>query len=105
MSNHLHLVVETPLGNLVAGMNWFLGTHTVRFNARHRLHGHLFAGRYKSLVVDDADHSYLRAVCDYVHLNPARAGLVGADEPLGSDTIGAAIRCSLLRAFQTLVSP
>ena len=61
MRNHFHLVVETPLGNLVAGMKWFLGTYTIRFNARHRLRGHLFAGRYKSLLVDDRDLDYLRS--------------------------------------------
>ena len=82
MSNHFHLVVETPLGNLVAGMKWLLGTYTVRFNARHRLCGHLFAGRYKSVVMDDSDDFYLRVACDYVHLNPARAGLLTAQQPL-----------------------
>ena len=44
MSNHFHLVVETPRPNLVAGMKWFLGTYTMRFNRRHALSGHLFAG-------------------------------------------------------------
>ena len=52
MPNHFHLVVETPRANLVAGMKWFLGTYTSRFNRRHKLFGHLFSGRYKSLVVD-----------------------------------------------------
>ena len=52
MSNHFHLVVETPKANLVAGMKWFLGTYTGRFNRRHKLFGHLFSGRYKSLIVD-----------------------------------------------------
>lgn len=51
MPNHFHLVVETPRANLVAGMKWFLGTYTARFNRRHKLFGHLFSGRYKSLVV------------------------------------------------------
>ena len=82
MSNHFHLVVETPQANLVAGMKWFLGTYTVRFNTRHRLRGHLFAGRYKSLLVDDSDDHYLRVVCDYVHLNPARAKLIGPEQRL-----------------------
>ena len=82
MSNHFHLVVETPLGNLVSGMKWFLGTYSIRFNTRHRLNGHLFAGRYKSLLVDESDDSYLRVVCDYVHLNPDRAGLVRKHQPL-----------------------
>jgi putative transposase len=52
MSNHFHLVVETPRANLAAGMQWFLGTYTTRFNRRHKLFGHLFSGRYKSLIVD-----------------------------------------------------
>ena len=84
MSNHFHLVVETPQGNLVAGMKWFLGAYTIRFNARHRLRGHLFSGRYKSLAVDEGDPYYLRVVCDYVHLNPARARLLKRDEALES---------------------
>jgi putative transposase len=96
MSNHFHLVVETPLGNLVSGMKWLLGTYTVRFNARHRLRGHLFAGRYKSVLVDESDHSYLRVVCDYVHLNPARAGLLGAEQPL-SDYVWSSYRDYLRR--------
>ncbi len=45
-------VVETPQANLVAGMKWFLGTYTGRFNRRHQLSGHLFSGRYKALIVD-----------------------------------------------------
>ena len=84
MSNHFHLVIETPRPNLVEGMKWLLGTYTMRFNRRHRLSGHLFAGRYKSLLVDERTPDYLRAVCDYVHLNPARAGLVAKTEALSS---------------------
>ena len=45
MGNHFHLVVETPKGNLVAGMKWLPGTYTARFNQRHKLFGHLFSGR------------------------------------------------------------
>ena len=84
MPNHFHLVVETPQPNLVAGMKWLLGTYTSRFNRRHKLFGHLFSGRYKSLVVDGSGSGYLKSVGDYVHLNPARAKLVAADAPLKS---------------------
>jgi REP element-mobilizing transposase RayT len=52
INNHFHLVVETPDANLVAGMRWFLSTQTARFNRRHKLFGHLFSGRYKSLIVE-----------------------------------------------------
>jgi len=44
MPNHFHLVVETPRANLVAGMKWFLGTYTSRFNRRHKLFGYRAAG-------------------------------------------------------------
>jgi putative transposase len=82
MPNHFHLVVETPRPNLVAGMKWLLGTYTTRFNRRHQLYGHLFSGRYKSLIVDGSGNGYLRTVCDYVHLNPVRARLLTSKEPL-----------------------
>ena len=83
MPNHFHLVVETPQANLVAGMKWFLGTYTGRFNRRHKLSGHLFSGRYKALIVDGSGSGYLRTVCDYVHLNPARANLLRCSQALG----------------------
>ena len=73
MKNHFHLVVETPAGNLVAGMRWLLSTYSNRFNHRHELCGHVFGGRYKALVVEASGSGYLRTVCDYTHLNPARA--------------------------------
>ena len=76
MSNHYHLLLETPQGNLVDAMKWFQGTFTQRYNARHRLWGHLFQGRYKAKVIDDRDASYFRVVSEYIHLNPADAKLV-----------------------------
>ena len=82
MANHFHLVVETPQPTLVAGMKWFLGTYTGRFNRRHKLFGHLFSGRYKSLIVDGSGSGYLRTVCEYVHLNPVRAKLLKPEQAL-----------------------
>lgn len=76
MSNHYHLLVETPAPNLVRGMTWFQTTYTVRYNARHRVSGHLFAGRYKALLVDPESAGYLVTLLNYIHLNPVRAGLV-----------------------------
>ncbi len=84
MPNHFHLVLETPQPNLVAGMKWFLGTYTGRFNRRHKLFGHLFSGRYKALIVDSATPGYLKTACDYVHLNPVRARLLGPEGLLRS---------------------
>jgi len=84
MPNHFHLVLETPQPTLVAGMKWLLGTYTGRFNRRHRQFGHLFSGRYKALLVDGSRNGYLKTVCDYVHLNPARARLIKGTQPLES---------------------
>jgi len=78
----LSLGGRDPTGNLVAGMRWFLGTYTARFNRRHKLFGHLFSGRYKSLVVDGSGDGYLKSLCDYVHLNPVRAKLLPAGQRL-----------------------
>lgn len=71
MSNHYHLAVETPQANLVDGMRWLQGTFSVRFNRLRNERGHLFQGRYKSLMVDPAEG--LGALCHYIHLNPVRA--------------------------------
>src|ERR1017187_6860086 len=82
MRHHFHLVMVTPQPTLVAGMKWLLGTCTARFNRRRRQFGHLFSGRYKALVVDGSGEGYLKTVCDYVHLNPVRAKLIPAGQPL-----------------------
>jgi putative transposase len=84
MRNHFHLVIETPEPNLVEGMSWLLSTYTIRLNRRHRLSGHVFSGRYKALLVDHSSNNYLRTVCDYVHLNPVRAGLLKTDDNLAA---------------------
>ena len=82
MRNHFHLVVETPRGNLVGGMRWLLSSYTLRLNHRHHLFGHVFSGRYKALIVDGSGTGYLKTVCDYVHLNPVRAQLLGKEDRL-----------------------
>ncbi|MCK9588458.1 MAG: transposase [Terrimicrobiaceae bacterium] len=83
MGNHYHLLLGTPGGNLVKTMQWLQGTYTARFNARHRMRGHLFQGRYKAIPVDSDEPEYARVVSDYIHLNPARAGLLKGEELKG----------------------
>lgn len=82
MSNHYHLVLETPNANLVAGMAWLQSTYTIRLNHRHKLIGHVLSGRYKAQLVEGSGNGYLRTACDYVHLNPVRAGLLQSEERL-----------------------
>jgi len=74
MSNHYHLVIETPDKNLAKGMRQLNGVYTQSSNRRHGRVGHLFQGRYKAIVVD-AD-SHLLELTRYVVLNPVRAGMV-----------------------------
>lgn len=74
MSNHYHLALETPEGNLSEGMRWLQGVFAARFNRFRQESGHLFQGRFKSLEVEDATR--LAWLCHYIHLNPVRAGLV-----------------------------
>ena len=75
MSNHYHLLIETPEANLVAGMKWLQNAYTRRFNLRHKLWGRLFGDRYKSVLVEGGGY-YYQTLLDYIHLNPVRAGIV-----------------------------
>jgi len=74
MTNHYHLVVETPDGNLSRGMRQLNGVYTQLSNRRHRRVGHLLQGRYKAIFVDR--DAYLLELTRYVVLNPVRAGIV-----------------------------
>ena len=78
MDNHYHLAVETPLPNLGEGMRWLQGTFGMRFNRFRAENGHLFQGRYKSLVVDPGEG--LGPLCHYIHLNPVRAKTGAVDD-------------------------
>jgi len=66
----------------VVGMKWLQGVYTQRFNLRHRLRGHLFQGRYKALLIDGEEPGHFLQASSYIHLNPVRAGLVKANQPL-----------------------
>ena len=89
MRNHFHFALETPEPNLVAGMHSLQSTFAVRLLRFHGQHGHVFQGRYKSPVIQDDAH--LARVCDYIHLNPVRAGVVTAErlEQFASSSLSA----------------
>lgn len=74
MSNHYHLLLETPEANLSKGMRQLNGVYTQRFNRRHGRVGHVFQGRFKAILVDK--DSYLLELARYVVLNPLRAKMV-----------------------------
>ena len=79
MTNHYHLLVETPRGNLAIGMRQLNGTYTQSFNRHHKRTGRLFQGRYKAILLEQ--ETYLLELCRYTVLNPVRvkaAGWAGA---------------------------
>lgn len=78
MTNHYHLLIETPEGNLSIGMRQLNGVYTQLFNKQHGRNGHLFQGRYKAILIQKDSH--LLEVCRYVVLNPVRANMVEAPE-------------------------
>ena len=78
MTNHYHLLIETPDGNLAIGMRQLNGVYTQLFNNWHGRTGHLFQGRYKAILIQKDSH--LLEVCRYVVLNPVRANMVETPE-------------------------
>jgi len=74
MTNHYHLLIETPEANLSQLMKQINGIYTQRFNRIHHRVGHVFQGRFKSILVDK--DSYLLELCRYIVCNPVRAGMV-----------------------------
>jgi hypothetical protein len=75
MDNHYHLIVELREKNLSWAGHWLGVSYTNWFNRRHRRSGHLFEGRFKSIVVDPEEWGL--ALSRYVHLNPVRIQALG----------------------------
>ncbi|GMM83841.1 transposase [Pseudoalteromonas sp. MTN2-4] len=71
MYNHYHLLIETPDTNLSKGMRQLNGVYTQKLNRKHSCVGHLFQGRYKSILVDK--DNYLLELNRYIVLNSVRA--------------------------------
>jgi REP element-mobilizing transposase RayT len=78
MSNHFHLAIETPEPNLSEGMRWLQSVFAMRFNRFRKENGHLFQGRFKSILIEDFER--LSWLCHYIHLNPVRAGICSVSE-------------------------
>ena len=74
MDNHYHLLLETPSGNLAQIMHHINGAYTTYVNVKHDRTGHLFQGRYKSILIDEDE--YAKELSRYIHLNPVRANIV-----------------------------
>lgn len=76
MTNHYHILIETPESNLAKGMRHLNGVYTQRFNRKNKRVGHVFQGRYKAILVDK--EAYLLELARYIVLNPVRARMVRA---------------------------
>jgi REP-associated tyrosine transposase len=76
MSNHIHLAVRVRIADISISriMQHLAFRYTRYINRKHKRIGHLFQGRFKSILVDDED--YLKELIRYIHLNPVRAKLV-----------------------------
>lgn len=73
MNNHVHLLLEPTKDDLYKCVHGFAGRYAQYFNFRHKLKGHLFQDRFRSILIEDGD--YLKRVVRYIHLNPIRANL------------------------------
>lgn len=78
MSNHYHLVIETPEANISRAMHYINSSYTTYVNIKRKRSGHLFQGRYKAIIIDR--NSYLVELSRYIHLNPVRAKMVQKPE-------------------------
>jgi REP element-mobilizing transposase RayT len=74
LNNHAHILVKSSSHGLPGLMRRLLTGYAIRYNLRHRRHGHLFQNRYKSIVCEE--DVYFRELLRYIHLNPLRAGAV-----------------------------
>ncbi len=109
MTNHYHVVLETPDANLSKGMRRLNGVYTQYVNRTHRKAGHLFQGRFKGILVEK--DSYLLELARYVVLKPVRADMVRGPEEwpwssyratIGMEKVDSFVETDwLLRAFET----
>jgi REP element-mobilizing transposase RayT len=74
MSNHYHIEVEMPQGQLSRAIQWINQQYAAYANRAHSRVGHLFQGRFKSVLIEEDRH--LHELTRYIHLNPMRAGIV-----------------------------
>ena len=79
MTNHVHLMLQTGQTYSVSKfMQWLNTSYTIYMNKRYKRVGHIFQGRYHSVLVEK--ESYALELSRYIHLNPVRAGIVRTPE-------------------------
>ncbi|MBN1847989.1 MAG: transposase [Deltaproteobacteria bacterium] len=78
MTNHYHMIIETPKPNISKVMHYINGSYTTYINKKRDRSGHLFQGRYKAVLIDR--DNYLLELSRYIHLNPVRTHIVEKPE-------------------------
>ena len=99
LSNHIHLLMETPQGNLSKLMQPFQTSYTMYFNRRHHRSGHVFEQRYKAFVIDR--DNYLLQVSRYIHRNAVEARLVHRPQDYFWSSYGAYVNGRRVRGLTT----
>lgn len=84
MTNHVHLLIERRSDAISIIMQRLLSSYSQYYNRKYKRVGHLFQGRYKSILCQS--EGYLAKLVRYIHLNPVRAGMVdsAAEYPYSS---------------------
>ena len=96
MNNHVHLLLETPRGNLSQGMQRLQSRYAQRFNLRHDRSGHVFQGRFGCKLISTDEQ--LVVVTRYIANNPVEAGLCAEPNRWPwTDTSVAEAWCALAR--------
>lgn len=78
MTNHYHLLLETTQANISKIMHYLNGSYTTYYNIKRKRSGHVFQGRFKSIVVDK--DNYFQELSRYIHLNPVKAKITKQPE-------------------------
>ena len=97
MSNHYHLLFETPFSNLSRSVKQLNSDYALYFSRRHRKPGHLFQGRFKAMLVEK--EAYILELSRYIHLNPNRAGIVKHPEKYKWSSLNSYIKGKLKLPF------
>ena len=103
MTNHYHLLVETPRGNISRFMQQLNTSYTMYYNVKHDRVGHVFSGRYKAKVV--CGDEYLLALTRYIHLNPVKVGRMKGCSVAEKEQCLRAYRWSSHRGYAGLGQP
>jgi putative transposase len=99
MTNHYHLLIETPQGNMSQVMHYVNASYTNYLNKKRGRSGHLFQGRYKAILIDH--NNYLLELSRYMHLNPVRVHLVERPEEYAASSY----RSYISKEREAIVSP